>query len=76
MQSEAKLKSRIVSGRFDFEGDPWHLLQAAKVLIRSLLTVDHLLRATAQSAMDSQWISSEIDDLESAYHWRVLENTE
>jgi hypothetical protein len=47
---------------------PWVL---AKMLVDSLLVRNHLLRATAISALQSRWISSELEELETLYERRI-----
>lgn len=43
----------------------------AKLLVDSLLVHNHLLRATAVSALQSQWINSELEELEALYECRI-----
>jgi meiosis-specific serine/threonine-protein kinase MEK1 len=91
LQSELKLKSRIVKGELDLDRFPFHelpkglcliqssphslvqpIMTTARNLVASLLTHDPQLRATAQDAMQSLWISTEAKQLEAAYDRRVL----
>lgn len=46
-------------------------LHLAKALVDSLLVHDHLLRATACSALHSRWINSELEELEALYERRI-----
>jgi hypothetical protein len=49
----------------------WHSLGLAKLLVDSLLVHNHLLRATAISALQSRWINSELEELEALYERRI-----
>jgi hypothetical protein len=48
----------------------------ARSLVNSLLVYDHVQRVTVHSALKSQWIDSELDELASLYQTRIeTENT-
>lgn len=54
----------------------WILLTSGSIhpaqdLVESLLIRDPLLRATVHSALKSDWILCEIDDLEALYRFRI-----
>jgi len=44
----------------------------AKALVSRLLIYNNLQRATVYSALQSRWITSELNELENAYHARVV----
>jgi hypothetical protein len=50
-----------------------HSLDLAQVLVNSLLVQNYLLRATASSALQSQWINSEMEELEALYERRITD---
>ncbi|RDB28880.1 Meiosis-specific serine/threonine-protein kinase MEK1 [Hypsizygus marmoreus] len=72
VHNESKLKARIIDGRAEFRPYLWKDLKDARLLVESLLVHNHLLRATARSALQNKWIDCELDELESLYDRRIL----
>jgi len=70
---EARLKSRIIECKPVFHPHIWEDLSDAQVLVNSLLVQNYLLRATASSALQSQWINSEMEELEALYERRITD---
>lgn len=44
----------------------------AKALVGHLLVYNHLYRATVYSALQSEWIGSELDELQVLYQRRII----
>jgi len=68
---EGRLKARIVECKPIFQPYLWADLPDAKILVDSLLVRNHLLRGTAVSALQSRWISLELEELEALYERRI-----
>ncbi|KAJ3784590.1 kinase-like protein [Lentinula aff. detonsa] len=72
LQSEARLKERIISGQVDFQQLLWSKLVKAKVLVNLLLIHDPSKRATVHEALQSSWITDDLAMLEGAYRSRIV----
>ncbi|KAJ3771445.1 kinase-like protein [Lentinula raphanica] len=72
LQTEARLKQRIVKGEVDFHPSLWTNLAKAKVLVNMLLIHDPSERATVYAALENPWITDDLAMLEDAYRSRIL----
>ncbi|XP_006454004.1 hypothetical protein AGABI2DRAFT_182004 [Agaricus bisporus var. bisporus H97] len=72
---DTRLKERIVYGGINFPFHPWNDLGNAKKLILELLIHDHLRRATVNTALNSEWIKSDIQQLKVSYRRRITDST-
>ncbi|KAF9020315.1 kinase-like protein [Hymenopellis radicata] len=71
-KAQKRAKERILNGAIDFDRTPWDCLPKAKALVESLLIDDPDLRATVFSALDSEWIKSELEKLKAAYQYKII----
>ncbi|KAF8913036.1 hypothetical protein CPB84DRAFT_1760191 [Gymnopilus junonius] len=71
MQTDIRVKEKIIYGEVEFFQDPWITLPDARSLVESLLIRDPSQRATVVAALDGEWISSEIEDLEALYRLKI-----
>jgi len=71
VQTEIHLKNRILAGKTDFHPHIWCDMPDAKFLVESLLIYNHTDRLTARKALQSEWITSELNELERLYKRRV-----
>jgi len=69
--SEQVIKSRIVNGEIEFFDDVWSPIPKAKMLTARLLIHDHGHRETVYGALRSDWIASDLQELDRAYQERV-----
>jgi calcium/calmodulin-dependent protein kinase I len=60
-ESNLKILFRVIrEGEYEFHDEYWSgVSKDAKDFIRSLLTVDHELRATAKDALEDKWIAGD-----------------
>ncbi|TEB38974.1 hypothetical protein FA13DRAFT_422097 [Coprinellus micaceus] len=72
LETQSRLKARIVDGRLDFGYYPWHDLLEVRSLVEALLVRDPIRRLTVEGALQHQWISSELEDLKGVYRQRIL----
>ncbi|KAK0245677.1 kinase-like protein [Armillaria nabsnona] len=72
LSGEARLKERIINGTVDFQRTPWDVLSDAKALVGRLLIHNPLHRATVYTALRSQWIITDLEELDAAYQDRIL----
>ncbi|PBK77372.1 kinase-like protein [Armillaria solidipes] len=72
LSGEARLKERIINGTVDFQRTPWDVLSDAKALVGRLLIHNPLHRATVYTALRSQWITTDLEELDAAYRDRIL----
>ncbi|KAG6821362.1 hypothetical protein H0H93_014159 [Arthromyces matolae] len=70
INTEARLKSRILGGKVEFQAQ-WKQLQKARELVERLLVYDYRLRATVRCALNSPWVVSELEALEKLYGRRI-----
>nr|KNZ74118.1 Meiosis-specific serine/threonine-protein kinase mek1 [Termitomyces sp. J132] len=75
LNTEARLKARIINGKVDFQ-PIWKHMQDARELVESLLIYESQLRATVRSALQSSWIVSELEELELLYERRIRSKLE
>ncbi|KAG2023040.1 CAMK/CAMK-Unique protein kinase [Coprinopsis cinerea AmutBmut pab1-1] len=71
---QARLKARIVEEEVVFLHCPWSNLPQAKALVQNLLVHDYRRRANVFEALDSEWMVSEISDLQLLYRRKILGN--
>jgi len=71
LRSELRVKQRIVEYDLKFFHPVWEDMPDAQALVSKLLVYDHLCRATVNSALESQWIANDLEELERAYQHRV-----
>ncbi|KAI0068281.1 kinase-like protein [Artomyces pyxidatus] len=72
--SDIATKQRIVRGQVDFPSHIWSPLPAARSLVRGLLRYNYEVRLTTAMALESPWISCDLEALEKAYRARVAPN--
>ncbi|KAG6911574.1 hypothetical protein DXG01_011877 [Tephrocybe rancida] len=75
LNNEARLKARIIDGTVDFQ-DIWDHMQDARALVEELLVYNYQHRATVRSALQSPWIVSELEELETSYDRRIMSSLE
>jgi len=71
LNTEARLKTRIINGNVDFHSQLWSQLPDAKSLVEDLLVYNHTERSTIRTSLRSRWIVSELKELESLYERRI-----
>lgn len=69
--SEIETKQRIVRGYVDFSAGIWNTLPSALSLVKGLLRYNYETRSTIAMALQSPWITRDLDDLEKAYRERI-----
>lgn len=71
IKTEETIKTRIVNGYVDFDDEIWKDTPDAKALVSQLLQYEAPDRATVYSALESPWISGELEELERGYERRI-----
>ncbi|KAJ7900157.1 kinase-like protein [Mycena olivaceomarginata] len=72
-RNEARLKAKIIDGDVEFPSHQWNRLPDAMALVASLLVHNYHHRATVNDALQSQWIESELKDLNVTYQNQVMD---
>ncbi|KIY63752.1 kinase-like protein [Cylindrobasidium torrendii FP15055 ss-10] len=74
LDTEARLKDRIVNGKVDFGKAPWDSMDDAKNLVARMLIHNPLHRWTVYGALKSPWILSDQTQLDKAYQARIIDS--